>query len=367
MSITPKINIKILVAPLDWGLGHATRCIPLITELLKLGCKVIIAAEGVQENLLKQEFPDLAFVHLPGYRIKYSSTERFFSSKIILQLPKIFRVITKEKRWLKRFLAHTPVDAVISDNRYGFQHGGIPCIFITHQLLIKAPFALAERILQQLNYSLIQNFTACWIPDEKGQVNLGGELSHPKYPPKLPVEYLGGLSRLRKQADYVTKYDLLVILSGPEPQRTLLEKKMLAELDAFSGVVLFVRGLPGHEKLPTVRGNVTVKNHLASKELEAAFSSSDLIISRSGYTTLMDICKLQKRSILIPTPGQTEQEYLAKHFEQQRWAVSVSQQDFSLQKLLDRAERFEYKLPQLEMLSYKAVVEDFVRTLNPNL
>lgn len=366
MSITPKINIKILVAPLDWGLGHATRCIPLIAELLKLGCKVIIAAEGVQENLLKQEFPDLVFVHLPGYRIKYSSTERFFSLKIILQLPKIFRVIRKEKRWLKRFITHTPVDAVISDNRYGFQRAGIPCVFITHQLLIKAPFALAESILQQLNYSLIQKFTACWVPDEKGQVNFGGELSHPKYLPKLPVQYLGGLSRLRKQADYDTKYDLLVILSGPEPQRTLLEKKMLAELDTFSGAVLFVRGLPRHEKLPTVRGNVTVKNHLASKELEAAFSSSDLIISRSGYTTLMDICKLQKRSILIPTPGQTEQEYLAKHFEQQGWAVSVSQQDFSLQKLLDWAERFEYKLPQLEMLSYKAVVEDFVRTLNPN-
>jgi spore coat polysaccharide biosynthesis predicted glycosyltransferase SpsG len=363
LFVQTKINIKILVAPLDWGLGHATRCIPLVNELLKLGCKVVIAAEGVQENLLKQEFPDLVFVHLPGYRIKYSSNERFFSLKIILQLPKIFFAVRKEKRWLKNFTSHTPVDAVISDNRYGFRCNNLPCFFITHQLLIKAPFSFAEKILQRVNYALIQKFTACWVPDDKGRINLGGELSHPTHLPEIPVHYLGGLSRLTKRDDCEIAFDLLVILSGPEPQRTLLEKKMLKQLEAFAGTVLLVRGLPGQEQLPMLRKNITIKNHVGSKELEAAFSASELIICRSGYTTLMDICKFQKKSILIPTPGQTEQEYLARHFEKQGWSVTVSQQNFSLQKVLLKAKNFEYKLPQLDMHCYKSVMEEFVRKL----
>lgn len=364
MFVTKKINIKILVAPLDWGLGHATRCIPLITDLLKLGCKVVIAAEGAQEKLLKTEFPDLVFVHLPGYRIKYSSNQRFFLLKIILQLPKIFYAVRKENRWLKSFISHTPVDAVISDNRYGMRLKHLPCVFITHQLLIKAPFTFLEKMVQRVNYALIGKFTACWVPDEKGQINLGGELSHPKKLPKTELQYLGGLSRLTKQLNCKIKYDLLIILSGPEPQRTLLEKKMLTELETFEGSVLLVRGLPGQKKVLEARKNIVIKNHLASEELQDAFCESNLVISRSGYTTLMDICKLEKKSILIATPGQTEQEYLASHFENQGWCIAASQANFSLQKLLNDARQFEYKLPQLGMQSYKSVVKEFVDKLS---
>lgn len=363
MFVTKKINIKVLVAPLDWGLGHATRCIPLITELLKLGCNVVIAAEGGQEKLLKTEFPDIVFVHLPGYRIRYSNNQRFFSLKIILQLPKLFLAIKKENQWLKTFISHTPIDAVISDNRYGLQLPQIPSIFITHQLLIKAPFTFIEKIMQLVNYSLIEKFTSCWIPDEKGPINLSGELSHPKKLPQIHLQYLGGLSRLTRQLDCIVKYDLLIIMSGPEPQRSLFEKKMLAQLETFEGNVLLVRGLPGQTKELEARKNITIKNHLACKELQEAFCGSNLIISRSGYTTLMDICKLEKKSILIPTPGQTEQEYLATHFSKQGWCIKASQQCFSLTDLLNQIEHFEYKLPQLDMQSYKSVVKEFVDKL----
>lgn len=359
--MSDKINIKILVAPLDWGLGHATRCIPIINQLLKSGCKIIIAAGGPQEKLLKTEFPDLVFINLPGYQIKYSTIKRFFTLKIILQIPKIFFAIKRENRWLKAFISQTPVDAIISDNRYGLYHPGLPSVFITHQLLIKVPFSIAERILQRLNYVLIEKFTYCWVPDEKGKVNLAGALSHPKKLPQLQLNYLGGLSRLSKQIDCKKKYDFLVIISGPEPQRSLLEKKMLSQLASFGGSVLFIRGLPTIEEVLLSKENIIIKNHLPAKELEEAFCESELIISRSGYTTVMDICKLQKKAILIPTPGQTEQEYLAHHLEEQGWCISMSQDDFSLDKLLLRVKHFKYKLPQLDMEGYRNVVEDFIQ------
>jgi uncharacterized protein (TIGR00661 family) len=331
--------------------------------LLELGCKVIIAAEGAQEKLLKTEFPDLVFVNLPGYRIKYSSSKRIFSIKIVLQLPKIFQAIKKENKWLKKFYSNNPVNAVISDNRYGFYFTGIPCVFITHQLFIKAPFRAAEKLLQRLSYSFIKHFTTCWIPDEKGAVNLAGRLSHPTKLPLIPVEYLGGLSRLVPLAPLTTNYQLLIIISGPEPQRSLLEKKMLSQLRGYEGRVLFIRGLPGSREILQHNQNITILNHLPAKELALAFCSCDLIISRSGYTTIMDILKLKKKSVLIPTPGQTEQEYLAKHLEEQGWCVAANQQDLDLKNLLQRVQHFEYKLPQLNMDSYKSVVREFVEHL----
>lgn len=361
--MSEKINITILVAPLDWGLGHATRCVPIIRQLLQLGCNVIIASDGAQEKLLKTEFPQLVFVHLPGYGIRYSNSKRFFSIKIIAQLPKIMRAIKREKKWLENVVSHTPIQAVISDNRYGLTHATIPSVLITHQLCIKGAFAFAERLMQKMHYSLIQKFNYCWVPDEKGMVNMGGTLSHPKKLPKIPVEYLGGLSRLTKQPGLQKKYDLLVIISGPEPQRSLLEKKMLAELPTFGGNVLLIRGLPGNSERISAPENVCVKNHLAAKELEKAFSESALIISRSGYTTVMDICKLQKKAVLIPTPGQTEQEYLATHLQEQHWCMAMSQEAFSLEELFRRIKKFEYNLPQLDMETYKNVVNNFVKTL----
>jgi uncharacterized protein (TIGR00661 family) len=361
--VSDKINIKILVAPLDWGLGHATRCIPIITQLLQLGCKVIIATEGAQEKLLKTEFPNLVFVRLRGYQIRYSANKRFFPLKIILQLPKIFRAIKMENRWLRAFIRQTPVDAVISDNRYGLYHAGVPCVFITHQLLIKAPFSVAEKLMQRLNYSLIEKFSKCWVPDYPGLVNLAGLLSHPAKFPAVKVEYLGGLSRLNKTIDCKKEFDLLVILSGPEPQRSLLEKKLTSELRSFEGTVLLVRGLPANNEITTSEKNIIVRNHLPARELEEAVCKSELVISRSGYTTVMDICKLQKKAVLIPTPGQTEQEYLAYHLEKQGWCIAMQQDDFSLPKLLERVKHFEYKLPQLDMDAYKDVVTQFVRDL----
>lgn len=359
-----KINITVLVAPLDWGLGHAARCIPIINFLLQSGCKVIIAAEGTQEKLLKAEFPTVTFVPIPGYKIKYTNVERFFALKIALQIPKIFITIFKEKKWLNRFLKNNPVDAIISDNRYGLFHSKVKSVFITHQLGIKAPFAFAETIIRQINYRYIKRFSLCWVPDEKGMINLAGALSHPKIFPKIPVTYIGGLSRLERQSETEKKFYLLIIMSGPEPQRTLFEKKMLRELKTFKGKALLVRGLPGNTELLRSEANLIIKNHLPAKELEKIIAESEYIISRSGYTTVMDICKLKKKSVLIPTPGQTEQEYLAYHLQKQGWCLTASQNNFSLQESMQKARNFNYQLPDLKMETYKEILTDFLNSLN---
>lgn len=357
-----KFNTTILIAPLDWGLGHSTRCIPIIRHLQLLGCKIIIATDGTQEKLLKLEFPLLEFVHLPGYRIGYAAHKHFFAIKILLQLPKIFRSIKNEKKWLNKFITQRSVDAVISDNRYGLCHAKVKCVFITHQLIVKAPFAIAEKLIQKLNYKFISRFSGCWIPDEEGSLNFAGKMSHPQILPSIPVSYLGGLSRFERK-ETLKKYDLLIVISGPEPQRTVLENKMLAELQSFEGKVLLVRGLPGEAKALSPFKQLTIKNHLTATEMETAFNESELIISRAGYTTVMDICKLQKKAILIPTPGQTEQEYLAKHLYEQGWWLTVSQQEFSLSEALSKARTFPFAIPAFDMNQYKKIVEQFASTL----
>lgn len=356
----------VLIAPLDWGLGHATRCIPLINYLLQLGCKVIIAAVGPQKKLLKNEFPNVSFVDIPSYNIKYTKGKRFFVLKIILQIPKILIIILSEKKWLKNFLKYNQIDAVISDNRYGLYHYKITTVFITHQLCIKASFLFWEKIIQKINYRYIKKFSFCWIPDVEGPISMAGALSHPAALPQIPVKYIGGISRLERQPATEEKYNVLIILSGPEPQRTLLERKLLSQLKSFKGKAFLLRGLPGNQESLPDQNNLVIKDHLPAKQLEKVINESEIIISRSGYTTVMDICKLKKKSILIPTPGQTEQEYLAVHLQRQKWCLAETQENFYLEKMLQKAKDFKYEMPDVEMEAFKEVLDSFMNDLRKN-
>ncbi|MCU0323584.1 MAG: hypothetical protein MUE72_14305 [Chitinophagaceae bacterium] len=200
-------NIKtVLVAPLDWGLGHATRCIPIIKALLAKDYKVIIAADGKPKTLLQQEFPELFFVQLKGYQIEYSKNKLFLPIKILSQVPKILQAIRYEHQWLKRAILDYNIDLVISDNRFGLNHSTIPCIFITHQLTIQTPFSWLTSWVQKINYNYINRFTTCWIPDVAGKNNMAGILSHPKKLPLIPVEYIGLLSRFQQLANNQMQY-----------------------------------------------------------------------------------------------------------------------------------------------------------------
>ncbi len=357
---------KILIAPLDWGLGHATRCIPLIKNLLSEGCQVLIAADGPVRILLHQEFPALIFLPLHGYKIKYSKKKKSLPIKIALQIPGLLFSIFKEHQWLKKIVKDYSIDAIISDNRFGLYHKHIPCIYITHQLLIKTGNKFFEMLLQKMHYLFIKQYKLCWVPDFEGSPYIAGQLSHPEYLP-FNLKYIGGLSRFEKSNQVNINYDLLILLSGPEPQRTIFEDELLLQLIEYTGNVLLVRGLPETNEILFTKANkcdkIMVRNHLASHELNQVIEQSKMIISRSGYTTVMDLIKLQKKAILVPTPGQTEQEYLAKYLMQQQLFYSVEQHTFLLKEVIKKAGLFNYLQLTFDMEQYKSCIKSFVLSI----
>lgn len=354
---------KVLIAPLDWGLGHATRCIPIIEALLNNGFEVIVAAEGKQLFLLQNEFPDLMFLTLKGYGISYSKSKNLLPLKMLMQVPKILSAIKYEHDWLDKTIDEHKIDLVISDNRYGLYSNKIPCVFITHQLTIKMPSAWLESFVQRINYKHINKFTACWVPDVEGEKNVAGILAHPIFKPVIPVQYLGLLSRFLNPLLVEKKYDCCILLSGPEPQRTLLEEKLLKDFDEPNAKILLVRGMPGSIENLSSSTNVEIKNHLSGNDLLQAIMQSEYIISRSGYTTVMELLSLQKKSILIPTPGQTEQEYLGERLMEESWCCSIKQDDFDFIKAMEVAEKFAYSFPSFESQDLQKLILQLIKNL----
>jgi uncharacterized protein (TIGR00661 family) len=353
---------KILIAPLDWGLGHATRCIPLISYFLSLNCEVIIAASPASKALLEAEFPTLRFLHLNSYNIVYSKNKRWMPFKILIQIPKILRAVNEEHEWLKKLLFTEQFDAIISDNRYGFYSQKVFSVFITHQLQIRTSLNFAKDFLRRKTYKQVNKFNECWVPDFEGNLNIAGKLSHPKTLPEIPVKYIGVLSRFKQKKHESNVYKYLIIISGPEPQRTIFEETVLAFAKSGKEKILIIRGKPEEKKSIEENSNYKIHNHLTTTELENAFNSSEFIISRCGYTSVMEILALQKKSILIPTPGQTEQEYLAKHLMKQNWCYTFSQnEDFNSHFI--QAQQFKYNLPNISTGHYETVLKDFISAL----
>ncbi|HVZ24891.1 MAG TPA: glycosyltransferase [Sediminibacterium sp.] len=314
---------RILVAPLDWGLGHATRCIPLIHSLLALGHTVFLAGEGAQAALLQESFPALRMLPLPGYHIRYTRKKALLPFKLLLQLPGMLVSISQERRWLRRIIPEYQIDLVIADNRYGLYDKRVSSVIITHQLCIQIPWPLLQNLVQRWHYRLINRFTACWVPDTPGSKNLGGDLSHPAKLPLIPVRYIGLLSRL-VPVSRSKEFDFLVLLSGPEPQRFLLEQSLRQLFQNESAKVCWVRGLPGINRQDDGAGAV-VYNHLPPVELAEKIAASKCIICRSGYSSLMDLARMKAKAVLIPTPGQTEQTYLAKKLSREGVCLQILQ------------------------------------------
>ncbi len=334
-------NTRILLAPLDWGLGHATRCIPIIRYLQELGCEVVLAADGAVAKLLQQEFPGLCLVQLKGYNIRYGKGSSMFMN-LLQQLPSIFNNIRYEQQWLQSFLKTETFDLIISDNRPGFYSTTVPSVYITHQLLIRSGKGKwLNRMLQRLHAGYMKKFTAVWVPDTAAAINLAGELSHPDKPLVTPV-YLGLLSRMQP-VEVKEQIDLLILLSGPEPQRTILETQLLQSLHSFHGKAVLVRGLPNETTSVNVPAHVTVHAHLPAQELQQVICAAQLVVCRSGYTSLMDLICLQKKAVLIPTPGQPEQEYLAAHLQSLQLFPFLPQAEASMQHVLAAATSFNYQ------------------------
>jgi len=332
-NVIPK---KILVCPLNWGLGHATRMIPIIRVLLQTPHQIVLAGEGDSLHILREEFPQLQAVVFPSYRIRFSKrNSQVF--RMLINIPKILMSILHEHFKVKQLVKIYDIDVIISDNRFGLWNKAVYSIFVTHQIAIQMPKGCKffEHLLYHLNCWFIKHYDQCWIPDSAGATNLSGNLSH-QFPAPANAKFIGILSRFEmpEVCTNIFEYDIVVLLSGPEPQRSLLEKILVEQIAETEFKTLIIRGLPKQSFVkPDVR-NISFVNHLRSQALSDAILKGNIVICRSGYSTIMDLVTLRKRAILIPTPGQTEQEYLARHLKNGRLYYSVSQSEFNLQVAL---------------------------------
>jgi hypothetical protein len=331
---------RVLVCPMDWGLGHASRCIPVIRAFRNEGWNVTIASSGGGAELIRQE-PDLAgeeIVPFPGFRVSYSRTLLF--ARLALQMPEFLYHKVKEKRALNELVKMLKPDLIVSDNRYGLLHDSVPSVLITHQLNPSLPGRLsaAEKPLSSVIRGWAGAFNECWIPDvpenpAAGKLTEGWERLGNAF-------FTGWLSRFAGAAIPAggagsPRYRIIFILSGPEPQRTMLEGMITGGCLRTGINALLVRGLPGEPPQWESRGNLEIVSYLASAGLLKAAGESELVVCRSGYSSVMDMLALGKTALLVPTPGQTEQEYLGKWLAQKQWFRVISQKEFKVETIIE--------------------------------
>lgn len=358
----PDLNsrLKILVAPLNWGLGHATRCIPIIKELINQNVEVLLASDGRSYELLKSEFPQLKLYKLTPYDVIYASESMIFN--IAAQLPKILIAIYKEHKSFSKIIHSEKIDGIISDNRFGCYHNDVYSVYLTHQLNIKIPLKPVEMFTRLVNRKIIDRFDECWIPDYPGKGNISGELSKPN---KISnSKFIGTLSRFEFK-EVQKKYDVLALLSGPEPQRSIFEKLVFEQLKKLPLKSAIIQGKTEvNEKI--LKDNIEIFSHLKESELNDVILSSDVIIARSGYSTIMDLIQLKKPALIVPTPGQTEQEYLADKLFKRKLFISQTQRDLDISKALQIIKNYnpgilsEVEVPPLS-LTISDYLEDCVK------
>lgn len=334
---------KILIAPLNWGLGHATRCIPIIEALIKENFQPVIASDGDSLKLLQKEFPNLKSYKLPAYNIKYTKNGKNLKLKLLFNALQIFKAAKKEQKVVNDIIKKEGIIGLISDNRFGVFSKKIPSVYITHQIQVLSGFTTF--ITSKFHQKIIAKFDECWVPDYEGKINLAGKLSHISNK-KLNIKYIDPISRFDNKIlsfEGMTnnkKYDLLILLSGPEPQRSILEEKLLKELKNYNKNTLFVRGVVSDKEkinnnILIKKENIHIVNFMLQNELQKAINDSKIIIARSGYSTIMDLETLKAKAFFIPTPGQYEQEYLAKYLKNQNIAPYTNQDSFKIQMMLE--------------------------------
>lgn len=348
-----------LICVLDWGLGHATRCIPIINKLLQANKRVIIAGDGASLALLQHEFPNCTSYSLPPYNVSYSSDGNLIGG-LIKQIPHFAKVRYNENKAVKDIVLKERVGYIISDNRYGCWNENCKNIFIGHHLkpVLIGYFRFFEWVAEWMMLILLSNFDEIWVPDEEGSI-LSGELSSLRIESK---KYIGILSRIRPISTKEILYDVLIILSGPEPQRTALEKKLEEQISGITNRrIIMVCGIVGdivEQKLNSCSKKVS---WLDKEFLEDAISKSKLIVCRSGYSSIMDLAVCGKKALLIPTPGQTEQEYLATKLKAENVFLSVTQDELHLEKHIEEAlqyKGFDKRYSSSELYIFNKIFEE---------
>jgi uncharacterized protein (TIGR00661 family) len=329
---------KVLVAPMDWGLGHATRCIPLIRLLQNEGHVVCLAGAGESLALLRLEFPDVEFFELPAYNPRYPRSGAMMAT-LASQALHFVAVVRDEQKVIEMLICEHSIDYVISDNRYGCYSERIPCAIITHQLNLLAPAAWAwlAWMANSLTGFYRNKFAVCWVPDWPGSI-LSGKLSATT---DREVKFIGPLSRFNfpHKANEVKTLDVLILISGPEPQRSIFETIVINQIRTSQLRIAVLRGVIGSSR-NWLTDTIEVIDHLPMEEIHQYLTDASLVISRSGYSTVMDLQAMHKKAVFIPTPGQTEQEYLAGKLEKSGIAYSVTQDQFDFAKAVEAAKKY---------------------------
>lgn len=357
---------RILIVPLDWGLGHTTRCIPIISHIISLGHIPVFAGNDNQRTFIEKTFPSISFIHLDGYNITYSEWNQVAQIGLLSQLPRLKKVIKTEHAWLLQTAKELEIDGIISDNRYGLYHSDIPCVILTHQLQIKTGMGkLADNLLLKIHYTYLNRFLETWVVDTPSAPDLSGELAHPKVLPKRTI-YIGLLSRFEKTGEQpADDGSLLILLSGPEPQRSILSAILWKQVQQYKGNIIFVEGSESAKEPPFIPAHILYHKQLTGEELLPLMKRAQIVLCRSGYSTIMDLVAIGRKAILIPTPGQTEQEYLAKYHNKNGTYYTMPQRGFNLQKALASAQNFPFNKALLteSYSGYKKVVADWLQLL----
>lgn len=336
--------MKILYSLCSWGLGHATRSLPLLRRLLRDSHEITVYGTGRSLLLLRSELGDsCSYIESTPYPSPYSDRIGF-AYRFLKTAPKIIGIIKEENAFIEKIVKERKIDRIISDSRFGSYSREVPSFIMFHQLRFIAPCRLffAEMITESFNKGLQDKFQKIIVPDyEEPENSLAGDLAHNlRYFKRENIEYVGILSDYEK-LDVPQDIDYLFSISGPEPTRTALEKKLFSQIDLLKGKKIVVAlGKPG-KYTEDISGNVSVYSFLEKKRRDEFMNRAKMVVSRSGYTTVLDLAEIDKKALFIPTPGQTEQLYLGKHLKKQGFFYSVKQSGLKIDR--DVVKALEYK------------------------
>jgi uncharacterized protein (TIGR00661 family) len=332
--------MNIIYGVCSWGLGHATRSLPIMRKLIQENNDLTIISHGRSLELLKNELgEEITYVNIPDYPILLSDNTRQFIAKSSIYWPLFLHRIQSGLRKLTKILEKNGYDTIISDARYDVYSKKVPSFFISHQMRIMNPLRIQifETGSEFFNLFFFKRCRGVIVPDFK-EDNLSGELSHElKKIDENRLHYVGVLSDFKK-LDKKRDIDYLLSITGPEPQRTKFEKVLFSQLDQLKGKIVVTLGKTDNiDLLENKQANVY--SYLTRKKREEVLNRSKLVISRSGYSTILDLSVLNSHALLIPTPGQIEQEYLAQYHMKKNTFYAVNQESLSLKSDVIRAKK----------------------------
>ena len=357
--------MKVIYGICSWGLGHATRSLPVMRKLIDENNDLTIISNGRSLDLLRSELGEnIEYIDIPDYPMLLSENSRQFMAKSMIYWPLFIRKMQSGLSQLTKMLKTRKCDLIISDGRYDIYSKKIPSFFISHQMRIMNPLRIKmlETGSEIFNLFFFKRFKGVIVPDYKDD-SLSGELSHNlKKIDEKKINYVGILSDFKKKK---TKKDIdyLISISGPEPQRSILEGKLAPQVQDLDGNIVMTLGkVEKHSEIK--KKNITTYSFLTKEKREGLLNRAKIVISRSGYSTIMDLGIINTKALLIPTPGQIEQEYLSEYHNKIGTFYSVNQSEVNLKKDIEFAKKTTGIKRNCDV---NKTVENFMDVVNSNI